>query len=722
VIQEQCFDGCELIDDPAALIYAKGNYLLFWDENVLPEPCFVGKMYALAEKTQADITICDYWTINAAGEKRREAGIKKNWLRSCAQVFNRKDCPDHILQIAPSVLGNRMYRAAFIREWISRWDYPAVFDVLTFGAVSLAAADSIAWLEDALITDYGQNRTGTETLWDRLEQSVEKIEGLKLADEIENSVIKLLVGTAVAVLKNGIADFSSQSAAELYERTHREFNGPRLKDINPANLYNAQLFREFRTVQKHDYQTMKCMVSRELVVSVTSFPARIGLLAQSLESVYAQSRKPDRVVLWLARDQFPGGQEDLPQSLVDLIAQGKLELFWCSDLRGHKKYLGSFRKYPDGLIVTVDDDLIYPRDMLECLWKSYLLYPNAVSALRTHLMLLSESGKILPYQSWIMETDACIHQPSMQLMATGGAGTLYPPELFRPEIFREEAIRETCLNADDLWLKAMELISDIPTVLCRPFERLRFVPGSQEEALHTLNVGQNQNDVQLRAISKWLDAHVGANILVEKLTRTSIGTVIHGTAAVSHHLDQERKSHRWRKLQLDQGLKDAKAELKKTEDALKHAKADMDRCLHREELLRTQLQDAQNRSRDLEEQLRGREADLRRAEENWNALNASYCRTTEDLEKTRGMLTETREKLRWTQEDLRWIREHFPIARQLRDLGQMLQEQKKTDRPIAWGAKYLIYLFAWIPEKLLAGAMYCLKNGMKQTIKKIFGK
>jgi len=409
VIQEQCFDGCELIDDPAALIYAKGNYLLFWDENVLPEPCFVGKMYALAEKTQADITICDYWTINAAGEKRREAGIKKNWLRSCAQVFNRKDCPDHILQIAPSVLGNRMYRAAFIREWISRWDYPAVFDVLTFGAVSLAAADSIAWLEDALITDYGQNRTGTETLWDRLEQSVEKIEGLKLADEIENSVIKLLVGTAVAVLKNGIADFSSQSAAELYERTHREFNGPRLKDINPANLYNAQLFREFRTVQKHDYQTMKCMVSRELVVSVTSFPARIGLLAQSLESVYAQSRKPDRVVLWLARDQFPGGQEDLPQSLVDLIAQGKLELFWCSDLRGHKKYLGSFRKYPDGLIVTVDDDLIYPRDMLECLWKSYLLYPNAVSALRTHLMLLSESGKILPYQSWIMETDACIH-------------------------------------------------------------------------------------------------------------------------------------------------------------------------------------------------------------------------------------------------------------------------------------------------------------------------
>ena len=72
--------------------------------------------------------------------------------------------------------------------------------------------------------------------------------------------------------------------------------------------------------------------NRRLVVSLTSYPARLGTLDQVLATIYAQTRQADEILLWLAREQFPGLEKDLPEALLALVEEKKLTVRWCADL------------------------------------------------------------------------------------------------------------------------------------------------------------------------------------------------------------------------------------------------------------------------------------------------------------------------------------------------------------------------------------------------------
>ena len=302
------------------------------------------------------------------------------------------------------------------------------------------------------------------------------------------------------------------------------------------------------------------MNDKKLIVSLTSYPKRIGTVALALESIYAQTRPADEVVLWLAREQFPGLEKDLPENLTVLMDGGKLTVRWCDDLKSHKKYFYALQDYTEDLVVTIDDDLIYGEHMLEDLYNCYLRHPNAVSTVRAHLMVFDSGNHLMPYGDWIQETDVCLDKPSMQLFATGGAGTLYPPGIFKKELFDKQAVIDTCLYADDLWLKAMALLSDVPIVVAQPFVELRYLPGSQDEALYLLNVDENQNDVQWAKISDWADGKFGTGILEKKLNETGIGEDLRGIDVLYRHLRKERTVRKGKLRENGKRLKQAYAD------------------------------------------------------------------------------------------------------------------------------------------------------------------
>ena len=240
---------------------------------------------------------------------------------------------------------------------------------------------------------------------------------------------------------------------------------------------------------------------------------------------------------------------------------------WCADLKPHKKYFYALQEYDDDLVVTVDDDLLYSETMLQSLYESYLLYPEAVSTVRAHLMLL-ENGKILPYSTWIQETDQCIHTPSMQLVATGGAGVLYPPKLFREEFFQEQTVMELCPWADDLWLKVMQAVSGVPVVVARAHEDLRYLDGTQEEALHQVNVSQNQNDVQLQNTARRVAETFGPDLLMRNLTDPQYGATILGLESVAAHVDAERRALRRKVSPAERKLHQAETQWKTAQQKL----------------------------------------------------------------------------------------------------------------------------------------------------------
>lgn len=95
----------------------------------------------------------------------------------------------------------------------------------------------------------------------------------------------------------------------------------------------------------------------------------------------------------------------------------------------------------------------------------------------------------------------------MRIFATNGAGTLYPPHAMPSETFDAEGIKKTCLTADDLWLKVMQVKAGIPVVAATSDQLLDYVPGTQgEEALCHQNTESGVNNIVLKAILKELQA------------------------------------------------------------------------------------------------------------------------------------------------------------------------------------------------------------------------
>ncbi len=234
-----------------------------------------------------------------------------------------------------------------------------------------------------------------------------------------------------------------------------------------------------------------------VIVSLTTYPARIDRVHKTIDTLIRQTVKADMIVLWLAKEQFPDGESSLPAQLLAQKEHG-LRIEWCSDLKSYKKIIPAAEKWPEDIIITADDDIVYEINAIERLLESYRKHPNCVSTLRTHLIMFGDDGMPLPYDQWKAEYSGLIDQPLMALFPTTGAGTLFPPGVLPEEAFDSESFMKLCPMADDVWVKMMLTLAGVPVVLADTNTRLQYVDGTQQETLYAHN--RIENDAQLRAI------------------------------------------------------------------------------------------------------------------------------------------------------------------------------------------------------------------------------
>ncbi|EOS52877.1 hypothetical protein [Adlercreutzia caecimuris] len=237
------------------------------------------------------------------------------------------------------------------------------------------------------------------------------------------------------------------------------------------------------------------------VVSLTSYPARIGTVHKAVESLMCQSVVPSRIELWLAVEQFPYGEAELPQPLLDL-AGGQFVIRWCDDIKAHKKYFYALQEHPNSPIVTVDDDLWYASDTIEKLLEAHRLFPGAVCARRVKRIGFKPDGSIAPYREWPL--CAVPLEPRTDLLATGVGGVLYPPGCMDDRVFDKELLMRVCPNSDDLWLKAMQFVKGTPTVLSDSGFEARHLEGTQETSLYIVDEVSHRNDYDIRRICEAL--------------------------------------------------------------------------------------------------------------------------------------------------------------------------------------------------------------------------
>lgn len=238
-----------------------------------------------------------------------------------------------------------------------------------------------------------------------------------------------------------------------------------------------------------------------IIVSLTTYGKRLNTVYLCIKSILQQTLKPDKIILYLGTDV---STDMIPDSLWNLCKYGLEIITNCENLSSHKKYFFSMQKYPDDIIITVDDDLVYDKNLVKRLYQTYRRHPYSVICSRARIIKRDLNGALLPYDKWPLYTKRKATE-LFNLLPIGAGGVLYPPHILSKEAFNSDAVKKYCLNADDLWLRYMYAQKKVSVVCHLPFiTMLAEIPESQNNALYKKNLEENKNDYYLKILEKFI--------------------------------------------------------------------------------------------------------------------------------------------------------------------------------------------------------------------------
>lgn len=238
------------------------------------------------------------------------------------------------------------------------------------------------------------------------------------------------------------------------------------------------------------------------IISLTSFPERIYDIHYALYSLLNQSRKADKVILWLSKKEFPDGLNDVPEKVKAFIG-GRFAVKWCSDLKSYNKLIPALKEYPESVIVTADDDIFYPKDWLEKLIECY--DGSNIVCHRAHRAEIKKN-RILPYLQWEKEIKS--GDASYRNFFTGVGGVAYPPGSLHKDVLKEDVFMSLAPKADDIWFWAMAVMNESKIKIVKEsFSSLTYINLEREiginneKTLYACN-RKKGNDKQMKNVLK----------------------------------------------------------------------------------------------------------------------------------------------------------------------------------------------------------------------------
>ena len=284
--------------------------------------------------------------------------------------------------------------------------------------------------------------------------------------------------------------------------------------VNSVNGYNDVL--KVRTVNdirfhlKYDELSTKALSESrsgisnqkygesEVIVSLTTHGKRIYDVHAAIESIMQGSVKPNRIVLWISEDYR---KTILPLTLQKQTKRG-LEIRYCRDIRSYTKLVPALKEFPDASIITIDDDIIYPHDILECLINAHKECPDCICANWIREFPRDLGKKYISLLKWPQPTD--VEDISERYFFEGFAGVLYPPHSLDEEVFNESVFLDICKYADDVWFNAMALKAGTKVKYAwKHYSIDSFINNEDGQCValrHLNNEGELLNDVQIKSV------------------------------------------------------------------------------------------------------------------------------------------------------------------------------------------------------------------------------
>ena len=237
-----------------------------------------------------------------------------------------------------------------------------------------------------------------------------------------------------------------------------------------------------------------------LVLSLTTYGKRIYTVALTIRSLMLQTLRADKIILWLDETEF--SKDSLPVELTKLENE-QFSIQYCPNYKSYKKLIPSLFQFPNAVIVTFDDDLIYNPNLVMDLFAAHQNTPNSVIAGRGRIINLDENQALSPYHQWqFVYNDQYAITAKYCLLPVGYGGVLYPPQSLAAVTTNPAYFMKLAPSADDIWFKCMAMLQGTATVILplKCTAQLKTIENSQQESLsQAVNVG-NRNGEQLTAV------------------------------------------------------------------------------------------------------------------------------------------------------------------------------------------------------------------------------
>lgn len=94
----------------------------------------------------------------------------------------------------------------------------------------------------------------------------------------------------------------------------------------------------------------------------------------------AQTILPDKIILNLAIEEFPNKEADLPKDLLEIVNANadRCEIFWVEkNTKAYKKITPTMERFPNAVVISVDDDGNYPNYFVETMLKYWCFHGKA---------------------------------------------------------------------------------------------------------------------------------------------------------------------------------------------------------------------------------------------------------------------------------------------------------------------------------------------------------
>nr|BCN18455.1 hypothetical protein [Vibrio cholerae] len=239
--------------------------------------------------------------------------------------------------------------------------------------------------------------------------------------------------------------------------------------------------------------------NKGVIVSLTTYSNRINDVHLVIESLGCQTIKPAQILLWLDEEEF--NVDTIPECLKMQMERG-LTVKFCSNVKSYKKLIPTLKINPDKIIITIDDDVLYPHYFIEKLLNSHCLHPNAIIGYRGHRITWDKKGNFNRYDKWEGEYQG--GEESYDILLTGMGGVLYPPHCLHEYTCDESLFLKLAPNADDLWFKVMSILARKKSKIIKPqgefFMDFISLDTNQDIALFHSNTQNGGNDIQFKKL------------------------------------------------------------------------------------------------------------------------------------------------------------------------------------------------------------------------------